>query len=481
MCASAKRGAGAKRPSLDTSNQLETSLLFWLQTPETPRDEHTKKKKMQDVLEISCGKIVADLERRLEELDSWEPGEALESELERVRKELKGWTRTWERLSNCQSEWIGYRATCCTATRAIPIGCNHRGCFLCNSKRLQKYRERINTLAGRLDNPILLTLTVPNVAKLSKRTFSALRRGWNIFKKSQPWIEGGVYAIETTYRKPHQPQTPWHPHLHALASAATPLPQCDCGRCNRCGRWIGTERDQKSVCRCGGHAAWRWHRYDDTGSWAKCHKVECAFIRFFRGLEFAWFLATGGRKERWSPASFNQWFNRTEPSFWRSESDRKQWDSRNRRIIYIQRVKDREKACFEVVKYVTKTADFAHDHHAVKEYFTASRGARMLQTFGTWYGLKLDPDVNKGAPSAENSWRGLACDCGKNEFERYGKVYFEAVRMDKTGRWLLRDSIFKNRRAESPPMEAVQCSSEMVQQQQQRESNQESHMNPTLF
>lgn len=456
-CAGPQGRAGAKRPSLDTSNQLETSLLFWLQTPETPRDEHTRKKRMQDVLEISCGKIVADLERQLNELDSREPGPELDKELDRIRKELKGWTRTWERLSNCQSEWIGYRATCCTATRAIPIGCNHRGCFLCNSKRLQKYRERIKTLFGRMEHGVLLTLTVPNTAKISKRTFSTLRRGWNTFKKTQTWMEGGVYALETTYRKSNQPETPWHTHLHALASSATTLPQCKCGSCNRCGRWIGAQRDQKSVCRCGGHAAWRWHRYDDSGKWAKCHAAECSFVRFKRRIEFDWFIATGGRKQRWSPASFNQWFNRTEPNHWRNQSDFEQWNSTNRRVVFIQRVANREKACFEVIKYVTKTADFAHDHHAVKEYFTASKGARMLQTFGSWYGLKLDPDVNKGMPSAENNWGSLKCDCGKNEFERFGKVYSSAVKMDKSGMWLLRDEIFKDRRTESPPiMEAVQ-------------------------
>lgn len=92
----------------------------------------------------------------------------------------------------------------------------------------------------------------------------------------------------------------------------------------------------------------------------------------------------------------------------------------------------------------------------MKEYFTASKGARMLQTFGSWYGLKLDPDVNKGMPAAENNWGSLKCDCGKNEFERFGKVYSSAVKMDKSGMWLLRDEIFKDRRTESPPLEAVQ-------------------------
>ncbi|HZU33688.1 MAG TPA: hypothetical protein VFB79_21420 [Candidatus Angelobacter sp.] len=399
---------------------------------------------MQDVLEISCAKIVAEIERRLDDLQSWEPGPELDRELEKAQSELKTWTATWARLSNCQSEWIGYKATCCKSSLAIPIGCNHRGCFLCNSARLRKYRERVKALFGRLTRPVFLTLTVPNTKKISKRTFSALRRGWNQFRKNSPWIEGGIYAIETTFNKSREAEGPWHTHIHALASADAPIPQCRCGFCNRCGKWLS----EKSVCRCGGHAAWRWHRYDDTGEWAKCHKTDCAFIGFKRRIEFDWFLATGGRKQRWSSASFHQWANQCEPGFWKSQLDRKQWDSRNRRVVHIKRVSDREKACLEVVKYVTKVSDFADNHRAVKEFFTASRGARMLQTFGTWYGLKLDPDVNKGMPSAENAWNGLQCDCGKNQFERWGRVYAEAICYDKDGRARLKKSVYERG---SPP------------------------------
>jgi hypothetical protein len=446
-----------------------------MQTPESPRDTRRNLKKKQDVLEVSHAKIVAELEARLDELDSWEPGPALDAELSKVRKELQMWQKQWKRLSDCQSEWIGYKATCCNTALAVPIGCNHRLCFLCNSHRLRKYRERIRTLFDRLTNPVFLTLTVPNTAKLSKRTFSSLRRAWNQFRKSQSWIEGGVYALETTYRKPHQPQAPWHTHAHALIGAATPLPQCSCGKCDRCGRWC-----KRAVCGCGGHTSWRWHRYDDTGKWAKEHAADCKFVLFKRRIEFDWFVFTGGRKAGWSALGFHQWFRKTECCYWRSESDRNQWNSRNRRTVDVRRVTDREKACLEVLKYVTKAGDFAHDHQAVKEFSLASRGARMLQTFGSWYGLKLDPDVNKGAPSAENDWHGLKCDCGKNQFERYGKVYYEAVRMDKTGRWLLRDSIFKDRRAESPPLEAVQCHQGQEAQQTGTQAA-GSPTNPTLF
>lgn len=439
MCASPKARAGAKRPLLDTSNQLETSLLFWLQTPDSPRDEYAQKKHLQDVLEVSIGKIVAEIEHKLDDLQSWEPGPELERELERTRKELKSWCATWARLSNCQSEWIGYRATCCKSAVAIPIGCNHRGCFLCNSARLAKYRDRVKTLLGRLTHPVLLTLTVPNTAKLSKRTFSALRAAFNVFKKKSPWILGGIYALETTYRKPHQAEKPWHTHAHALVDSAYVIPKCSCGSCNRCGRW----NREKSVCRCGGHTSWRWHRYDDSGNWAKSHAADCAFIRFFRRVEFDWFLATGGRKQRWSDAGFDRWLARTESCNWRSEFDREQWNRSNRRTVYVQRCDDREKAVFEIVKYVTKAAEFVDQPQAIKEFFTATRGARMLQTFGSWYGLKLDPDVNQGMPSQENSWSGLACECGENCFERIGRLDRLGVVMEKSGQWKPRNVVYE--------------------------------------
>jgi len=73
----------------------------------------------------------------------------------------------------------------------------------------------------------------------------------------------------------------------------------------------------------------------------------------------------------------------------------------------------------------------------------------MLQTFGSWYGLKLDPDVNAGAPSEKNNWRGLECDCGKNHFERYGRVFYEAVYMKPSGQWRLRKQVYE--RDTGPP------------------------------
>ena len=39
------------------------------------------------------------------------------------------WFKQYEQLTNCQAQWIGYRAACCGASTrpvAVPIGCGHR-------------------------------------------------------------------------------------------------------------------------------------------------------------------------------------------------------------------------------------------------------------------------------------------------------------------------------------------------------------------
>lgn len=409
-------------------------LLFWFESGLTAADERNKQKRMQDILVRSHAQICREIELRIEDLQSMEPGPELDVQLSKVRKELERWQKTWIRLAGCQTQWIGYKADCCGTSVAVPIGCNHRLCFLCNSTRLQKYRERVKTLFGRLTHPIFLTLTVPNVAKLSKRTFSRYRRGWNEFRKSQAWIEGGIYAIETTHSE--SLKAAWHLHSHALIDSATALPSCRCGRCDRCGKWR-----KSGVCRCGGRTSWRWHRYDDTGGWGKDHSAQCEFVRFKRRVEFDWFLVTGGRAAGWSSAAFHSWFNKTEHCGWRSESARHEWNLRNRRTVHVERVDNREKACFEIVKYVTKTAEFAGNPGAVREFSDAARGARMLQTFGSWYGLKLTDDVNAGAPSEKNSWGHLQCECGLRDFHRFGVVYGDAVYMAPSGQWMLRAEV----------------------------------------
>jgi len=389
---------------------------------------------MQGVLLGSMGKILDRTERRQERIESILLGgqcadflmrhpkaeKYLIRELARVDAHRKRRLKEYERLQNCQAEWIGFAPTaCCGTALAVPIGCNHRLCFLCNGARAEKGRERIRKLFDRLTHPVMLTLTIPNLTHINKRTFSQFRQRWNRLRKMHSgWMLGGMIAFETTYNSQPGCPAPWHVHAHVLIDAAFTLPRCRCP-----------------------------FTTDAGGRRTRRHAHECEFVRFKRCLEFDWFLLTGGRSAGWHSADRDYWYHATFPDTWRDRPGRDEWNLQNRRTVDIRAVTDRKKAAFEVLKYITKASHFAHVPEAVDEFITAVRGSRMLQTFGTWYGVKFDEDVN--------TWDHLQCKCGQNHFvrdERGGllrkKIFREGVHMDpETGRWYARAGIFP----ESPP------------------------------
>jgi hypothetical protein len=108
--------------------------------------------------------------------------------------------RDFRRLDACQTEWIGFKPSCCNSRAvAVPIGCNHRLCPRCNAARLERYRGPARQLLGAMEYPTFLTLTVPNVVKLTKKTFSQIRGWWKEFNRSNKrFLRGGLYAIEVT-------------------------------------------------------------------------------------------------------------------------------------------------------------------------------------------------------------------------------------------------------------------------------------------
>jgi Replication protein len=333
-----------------------------------------------------------------------------------LQRQVRRW-KDHQRIQDCQKQFVGFKATCCSSALAVPVGCNHRLCFLCNSHRAEKYRERVRSLFDRLEHPLFLTLTIPNLSNISKRTFSHFGAQFNKFRKLHSgWIKGGLRAIEVTYNESH-PEKPWHVHAHVLIDGAAAPPLCKCPR-----KWDVT-----------------WGKY------RREHSSACAFVRFKRRLEFDWLCLSQNRKsasERWRPADFDYWFAQTWSDFGGSPARRAEWNLHNRRILDIRRVTNRKKAAFEVLKYITKASAFAHNPRAVDEFITAVRGSRMLQTFGTWYGFKFEDNVN--------TWAHLECGCGKNDFERIGVFYREAVFMEPiSGRWLLRDCVLN--RGSSPP------------------------------
>lgn len=123
--------------------------------------------------------------------------------------------RDYRRLESCQKEWIGFKASCCNSrTVAVPIGCNHRLCPLCNAARLEHYRGPAREMLAAMENPTFLCLTVPSVHTLKRETFDQLRRWWKEFLRlNSSIVRGGIYAIEVTYNRHN---ATWHPHIHIV-------------------------------------------------------------------------------------------------------------------------------------------------------------------------------------------------------------------------------------------------------------------------
>lgn len=417
-----------QRGSLDNSNLLEISCADWLKLTETKRDAWESRRWKQAVLVGSIEKILLRLHDRTSDMLRFlslpehvpflvrhpKLNLRLRKALARDKARLSRRQKDYRRLHNCQMEFIGYKATCCRTAFAVPVGCNHRLCFLCNAARAEKARKKIRKMFDRLEHPVFLTLTIPNLPRISKRSYSHFRAKFNKFRKAHAgWIKGGMIALETTYNS--QPDSPafgtWHLHAHVLIDSATALPVCE-----------------------GCSVSWRFNSRRGKPERHITHSRECPFIAFKRRLEFDWLVFTQGSRDiRWRPSDFDYWFNNTWEESWAGDhAGREEWNLENRRTLDVRRVKNRQKAAYEVLKYITKASHFANIPEAVDEFITATRGTRMMQTFGTWYGFDFEDGEDV------NSWAHLECECGKNEFEQMpGRLFLSDVWMDDTGRWRL--------------------------------------------
>lgn len=352
----AQRAGGEAARSLDKYSYLATSvhssIREWAKSQETKQDRYKRKLYLQGILLNSLRSLA----------------------VQGVNPRRQ---RDWERISNCQKEWIGFRSDCCDrATVAVPIGCNHRLCVLCNTHRCEHYRERVRVLFDRLKNPVFLTLTVPNFTKISKRSYARMRRATRkLIAQNKAWMEGGIYALETTFNRRERT---WHIHVHCLISARCALP-----------------RDHQD------------------------------FLRLKRTLEFEWLRLTGGRA--WAKGDFDYWNARL------AQLPDCDWNRENRRVIDIRPVRDRDRAAFEVLKYITKVSDFSDQPLALEEFLCAVKSVRLLQTFGSWYGFDFEANVNK-------TWAKLACSCGENRWTKIGKFFRECVEMLPNGRWALKQN-----------------------------------------
>jgi hypothetical protein len=111
-------------------------------------------------------------------------------------------------------------------------------------------------------------------------------------------------------------------------------------------------------------------------------------------------------------------------------------------VFHIEPVTDREGAAREVLKYITKVADFSDQPDAIEEFSNATRGARLVQTFGTWYGFAVDVEFD---PNHLDDWgKRPPCACGLNHWEKVGVYHYHHVQMDEAGRFYLRESALKH-------------------------------------
>lgn len=455
--AGVSRSREPRAPSLDTEKQLATSAANWLDSQLTEMDYRAQQWSLHKQLVRTVDKIRTRWTNKPAddgEARWWAAYEAARKPLKdetvselwkRVEKWLKEnkakgrnaeilkWERLYAQLNRCQREWIGYRAACCgerTRAIAVPIGCNHRLCPVCAWHRAQTARIQLKKMYDRYKHPVFLTLTVPNLKArtvagedaptLDKHYYHMFRyRVRALLKQYDGFIKGGVYSIETTYNRREKE---WHVHAHILADACSSLPS----------------KDQK-IDLCG------WNTYAFQ---AIKLRMEFDWLRLWRGdcgkelranakpmdvegdrYDFEKWIAKGRacavkeyRGGRWIPLALPaaELMRRTA------------WNERYRRVVDLRPVIDRDGAAKEVLKYITKCADFCDDPDAVEEFCDAVKSARLIQTFGTFYGIKFDTDFDT---DHLDDWGERRCACGTNAWERMGVLYRDDVVMDPSGRW----------------------------------------------
>ena len=447
-----RRTRGASRreaaPSLDTEKQLATTdgkldvitkkpkdqtMRQWLAERESKADWRAKQWMIHGLLLDSVTEL-SQLHR-----NHGDEEEALK------------WFKQREQLKNCQAQWVAYRAACCansTRSVAVPIGCNHRMCPMCAAHRSSLARTRIRTMFDRLTHPALITLTIPSrpapgdgtPAQLRKHDYTRFRQMVRQFiAQHKPWILGGVYSIETTYNRNERT---WHIHAHILADLSAALPN-------------KTEKTVLAGSRVFAFTAMKlklefdWLRLQGT-QWGKKRRSNACDRMIENGeiYTFEKWVRTG--REMALREYRDGCYRPIEGLSERARELRTAWNRENRRVIDLRPVVDRDGAAREVLKYLTKSADFAEIPDAVEMFMNAVRGARLIQTFGTWYGVKLD-DATNFDPENLPDWGEMKCSCGRNSWERIPGTFFRSdVYMDATGRWHLHSPIEHSTRGTVP-------------------------------
>jgi Replication protein/Transposase zinc-binding domain len=481
----ASRPAGGRPPSLDTSKQVATTVRKWLEAQENESDKFQKRVHLWQQLKDTVYSIWQDYAHRpkdtLEQawINAYDEEKAkvyadqspdynawLEAHVKAwlafnkkpefpavsetylrvlyleawkkknkpvgINRQILKWEKQYFQLLKCHGEWVAYRATCCeekTEVHAVPVGCNHRLCPLCSWHRSQNAFKRTRALFDRLTHPQFITLTTPNIRAIDKGTLHNYRKKVRaLMAIHAQMFNGGVYAIETTYNRREKS---WHVHAHVLVDASYALPSSD-WKIDFAGRQMRAFDYIKHVIEFDWTRLWSKKVKDRFGSLPRKNACRGAIT----GERFAfecWLRERFENRTRRFDANRREW--KPMPRLSASELRRREeWNRENRRVVWIKPVDDRNRAAKEVLKYITKCSDFADLAACVEEFHNATKGARLIQTFGSWYGVKLDVAPNHNHPE---DWAQLKCACGQNLWARMGLFLRHDVEMRGDGRCVL--------------------------------------------
>ena len=299
-------------------------------------------------------------------------------------------------------------------------------CPLCSWERSAKGQAKIKASFDRIVNPQFLTLTIPSIKRLSKSTFRTFRAKMKRYLKDHASIfSGGIYAIETTYNREEKS---WHVHAHVMIDAAFALPSQET-RVKFAGRRMFLFTYIKLRL-----------EYDWTRLWVpalgKRPRKNASDIAWMKeSLDFeCWVLACRANVLKQYRAG------RLLPIVGLAEDEierRMEWNRKNRRVIWITPVEegDRDRAAKEVLKYITKSADFCDLPGCVKAFYYATKGTRLIQTFGTWYAFDVDVLFDT---EHMDDFKPLQCACGLNDWVSIGTFNHRDVQMLPEGGWVLR-------------------------------------------
>lgn len=246
-------------------------------------------------------------------------------------------------LERC-GEPLKLHCVCCGAIKTVEKACRKRWCPVCarkiSAKRVGKYAGAV----ARMQWPLFVTLTRPNVRTITLDTIKEMRRAYRKLRQRQWWerkVVGGIASVEITNRGKG-----WHPHIHSIL---------DC-------RWLAkTVPPPKATDTRAGMAAKFKAAASEVGTeWAHAMGLKRASVHVKRAFT----------SRDIGPHSGNN-----------------------------------ESIAVEVLKYSVKPTDLIESAEPIGELIHLLGAARLVSSFGSMHGRKLDEDDASDEPRP-------SCECG---------------------------------------------------------------------